>query len=63
MDEDDPEAHGRPLTFSPDAAVPDWYRYMADVCLSTDPRMRLQASSLLHMFPPAPVDDARLYAK
>ncbi|GAB0136305.1 hypothetical protein EsDP_00004611 [Epichloe bromicola] len=52
MLEDEPETHGRPLMLGPEINIPDWYRHMTEICLSTDPRMRLQASSLLHMFPP-----------
>lgn len=67
MLEDEPETHGRPLMLGPEINIPDWYRHMTEICLSTDPRMRLQASSLLHMFspdseghtgPPLHVDDA-----
>lgn len=49
--EDEPEAQGRPLILGPEVNIPDWYRQMAEICLSDDPRMRLQASSLLNMFP------------
>ncbi|KAJ4270058.1 hypothetical protein NW762_001731 [Fusarium torreyae] len=49
--EDEPEAQGRPLILGPEVNIPDWYRQMAEVCLSDDPRIRLQASSLLQMFP------------
>ncbi|KAM0344218.1 hypothetical protein ACHAPU_007744 [Fusarium lateritium] len=49
--EDEPEAQGRPLILGPEVNIPDWYRQMAEVCLSNDPRMRLQASALLEMFP------------
>ncbi|KAM0325490.1 hypothetical protein ACHAQA_007477 [Verticillium albo-atrum] len=49
--EDEPEAHGRPLLLEPDVIVPDWYRELVDICLSDDPRDRLQASSLLRLFP------------
>lgn len=50
--EDEPEAQGRPLFLGPEVNIPDWYRKMAEICLSNDPRDRLQASSLLQMFPP-----------
>ena len=53
MEEDEPERFGRPLKLGPDVNVPEWYRQMTDICLHSDPRMRRQASSLLHMFPPA----------
>jgi serine/threonine protein kinase len=49
--EDEPEAQGRPLILGPEVNIPDWYRQMAEVCLSDDPRMRLQAAALLGMFP------------
>ncbi|KAF4454541.1 serine/threonine protein kinase [Fusarium austroafricanum] len=56
--EDEPEAQGRPLILGPEVNIPDWYRQMAEVCLSDDPRMRLQASTLLEMFPrPGESDD------
>lgn len=52
MLEDEPETHGRPLMLGPEINIPDWYRHMTEICLSADPKMRLAASSLLHMFPP-----------
>lgn len=57
MLEDEPETQGRPLILGPEINVPDWYRQMTEICLSDDPRMRLQASSLLRMFPQAVPDD------
>ncbi|RFU72091.1 serine threonine kinase [Trichoderma arundinaceum] len=58
MLEDEPETQGRPLILGPEINVPDWYRQMTEICLSDDPRMRLQASSLLRMFPRnAPEDE------
>lgn len=57
MLEDEPETQGRPLILGPEINVPDWYRQMTEICLSDDPRMRLQASSLLRMFPRAVPDD------
>lgn len=63
MEEDEPEGHGRPLMLGPEINVPDWYRQVTEMCLSADPRMRLQASSLLQMFPPAANDNGQLYAK
>ncbi|CAM1511587.1 Fc.00g091000.m01.CDS01 [Cosmosporella sp. VM-42] len=51
--EDEPESQGRPLILGPEVNIPDWYRQMAEICLSDDPRMRLQALSLLQMFPPS----------
>ncbi|KAL6881260.1 serine/threonine protein kinase [Trichoderma novae-zelandiae] len=53
MLEDEPETQGRPLMLGPEINVPDWYRQMTEICLSDDPRMRLQAASLLRMFPRA----------
>ncbi|KPM44383.1 hypothetical protein AK830_g2179 [Neonectria ditissima] len=52
MQEDEPEAQGRPLILGPEVNIPDWYRQMAEICLSDEPRTRLQALSLLQMFPP-----------
>ncbi|KAH7328358.1 hypothetical protein B0I35DRAFT_473084 [Stachybotrys elegans] len=51
MQEDEPEREGRPLILGPEVLVPDWYRQMTEICLSYDPRMRHQASTLLQMFP------------
>lgn len=58
MLDDEPESHGRPLVLGPEVQVPDWYRQVTEICLSTDPRMRLQASTLLHMFPPDDTQDS-----
>ncbi|EEY18294.1 protein kinase domain-containing protein [Verticillium alfalfae VaMs.102] len=49
--EDEPEAHGRPLILEHDVDVPGWYRQLVGFCLSDDPRHRLQAASLLTLFP------------
>lgn len=50
--EDEPERHGRPLHIGADAVdVPDWYRAVVDICLSEDPRNRVQALQLLSYFP------------
>jgi len=52
LEDDEPELHKRPLVLSeenPD--IPDWYRQMTEICLSENPRMRMQASSLLSLFP------------
>ena len=62
MEEDEPEGHGRPLMLGPEIKVPDWYRQMTEMCLSADPKMRPQASSLLQMFPPAADDNEPLNA-
>ncbi|KAI9171029.1 Activated Cdc42 kinase Ack [Paramyrothecium foliicola] len=52
MEEDEPDLQGRPLILGPEVGVPDWFRQMTEICLSYDPRMRLQASSLIQRFPP-----------
>lgn len=52
--EDEPDQQGRPLILGPEVGIPDWYRQMTEICLSDDPRFRMQASSLLRMFPPVP---------
>ena len=49
--EDEPEKYGPGLVLGTDADVPPWYRRLVDICLSDDPRMRIQASSLLSLFP------------
>ncbi|TDZ65088.1 Dual specificity testis-specific protein kinase 1 [Colletotrichum trifolii] len=49
--DDEPEAQGRPLQIGEDYLVPPWYRQIVDICLSEDPRLRLQASSLMSLFP------------
>ncbi|PNH36456.1 hypothetical protein VD0002_g5744 [Verticillium dahliae] len=49
--EDEPETHGRPLILEHDVDVPHWYRELVGFCLSDDPRHRLQAASLLTLFP------------
>ena len=51
MEEDEPEREGRPLTLSLDENIPEWYRTITDICLSPDPRKRLQASILLTLIP------------
>ncbi|KAL7950126.1 serine/threonine protein kinase [Trichoderma barbatum] len=58
MLEDEPETQGRPLILGPEINVPDWYRQMTEICLSDDPRLRLQAASLLRMFPRTVPGDA-----
>lgn len=63
MEEDEPEAHGRPLVLGPEINVPDWYRHMTEICLSADPRLRLQAATLLQMFPPRTDDGNGEYAQ
>ena len=48
---DDPEAHGRPLHLEADVGVPEWYRTIVETCLAEDPRVRAQARQLLSYFP------------
>ncbi|KAI1377575.1 hypothetical protein F4677DRAFT_41021 [Hypoxylon crocopeplum] len=55
--EDEPEAHRRPLRLDPEIEVPDWYRTMVEYCLHEDPRVRLQATMLLRLFPQPAYDD------
>ncbi|KAK4450673.1 kinase-like domain-containing protein, partial [Podospora aff. communis PSN243] len=49
--EDEPEAHGRPLRIAADVQVPHWFRQIVSICLSEDPRRRLQALQLASLFP------------
>lgn len=49
--EDEPEAHGRPLRLQEGLDVPEWYRTVVSICLAEDPRHRMQAIDLLRMFP------------
>lgn len=51
MEEDEPEAEGRPLLLGPEVRVPDWYRQVTEICLNPDARKRKSASLLLEMFP------------
>ncbi|KAJ6785191.1 hypothetical protein PWT90_01602 [Aphanocladium album] len=51
MEEDEPEIQGRPLLLGPEVNIPDWYRQITEICLSHDPRSRLQAAQLLTMIP------------
>ncbi|KAL1883817.1 hypothetical protein VTK73DRAFT_8353 [Phialemonium thermophilum] len=55
-EEDEPEAHGRPLRLPSNANVPVWYRRIVEICLSEDPRQRLQAIQLLSRIPKASLD-------
>ncbi|KAK9422465.1 hypothetical protein SUNI508_04821 [Seiridium unicorne] len=57
MLEDEPEAHRRPLRLDPEIEVPKWYRRMVENCLHENPRVRLQATALLAMFPEPSYDD------
>lgn len=56
--EDEPEAHGRPLRIGPEVTdVPDWYVEIVNICLDPNPRKRRQALDLLDLFPePEPVE-------
>lgn len=54
--EDEPEAHARPLVFSEGLGVPDWYRTVVSICLAENPRNRLQAIDLLRFFPDEDLD-------
>ncbi|KAK3324168.1 hypothetical protein B0T19DRAFT_223946 [Cercophora scortea] len=49
--EDEPEQHGRPLRLGPEVKVPPYYRRMVEICLSEEPRFRVQALQLLSLFP------------
>ncbi|KAK3687530.1 hypothetical protein B0T22DRAFT_131089 [Podospora appendiculata] len=49
--EDEPEQHGRPLRLAPEVKVPAWYRRIVEICLSEEPRLRVQALQLLSLFP------------
>lgn len=49
--EDEPEAHRRPLRLDPEIEVPIYYRRIVENCLCENPRVRLQATALLAMFP------------
>ncbi|KAK4112189.1 kinase-like protein, partial [Canariomyces notabilis] len=51
MQEDEPEAFGRPLKIDSGVQVPAWYKRVVDTCLSVNPRNRLHACQLLSWFP------------
>ena len=55
MEEDEPERHDPPLSVDgfPES-VPRWFRKIVQSCLQPQPRDRLSAKELLHMFPPGP---------
>ncbi|KAI0478797.1 hypothetical protein GGR56DRAFT_672794 [Xylariaceae sp. FL0804] len=55
--EDEPEAHRRPLRLDKEIDVPLWYRSMVENCLHVNPRVRLQATALLDMFPEPSCDE------
>ncbi len=54
--EDEPEAHGRPLRIGSDISVPTWYRRIVDICLNEEPRLRIHALHLLSLFPEPDLD-------
>ncbi|KAK4678057.1 hypothetical protein QC764_304180 [Podospora pseudoanserina] len=49
--DDEPEAQGRPLQIADDVDVPAWFARIVYICLSDNPRNRLQALQLLSLFP------------
>lgn len=49
--EDEPEAHGRPLTLGEDGDLPHWYKAVVRFCLAESPQHRLAATELLRLFP------------
>ncbi|KAL6411016.1 Mitogen-activated protein kinase kinase kinase mom-4 [Ilyonectria robusta] len=59
IQKDEPEVQRKLLILGPEVNIPDWYRQMAEICLSDDPRLQLQASSLLKMFPSLSTGDDR----
>lgn len=54
--EDEPEAHARPLVIREELYVPEWYRTVVGICLAQNPRNRLQAIDLLRFFPDEDID-------
>ncbi|KAJ5081900.1 hypothetical protein NUU61_010164 [Penicillium alfredii] len=51
VEEDEPERQPRPLYLGDDVKVPNYYRRIVDICLSSTPRHRLAAKELLSIFP------------
>ncbi|KAI0020546.1 protein kinase [Xylariomycetidae sp. FL0641] len=50
--EEEPESHSRPLELDPGLpGVPPWYRRIVENCLHEEPRVRMQATALLTLFP------------
>ncbi|KAK3987823.1 kinase-like domain-containing protein, partial [Cladorrhinum sp. PSN332] len=49
--DDEPEAQGRPLRIDSDVEAPTWYCRIVEICLSENPRDRIQALHLLGLFP------------
>ncbi|PGH03716.1 serine/threonine protein kinase [Helicocarpus griseus UAMH5409] len=55
MEEDEPGKQLRPFIIPVDKKIPDYYRNIVDICLSTRPQDRLSAKELLALFPQDPV--------
>ncbi|OAT04040.1 serine/threonine protein kinase [Blastomyces gilchristii SLH14081] len=51
MEIDEPGSQPRPFIIPIDMKVPDYYRTIVDICLSTSPQKRLPAKELLGLFP------------
>lgn len=51
MQDDEPERQDRPLILGEDVDVPDYYRKLVAICLSSVPRHRLSAKELVGFFP------------
>ncbi|OAX83208.1 serine/threonine protein kinase [Emergomyces africanus] len=51
MEIDEPGTQTRPFMIPIDMKIPDYYRNIVDICLSTSPRSRLPAKELLGLFP------------
>ncbi|RJE20300.1 Protein kinase domain-containing protein [Aspergillus sclerotialis] len=51
MQNDEPERQDRPLFLGEDVDVPDYYRKLVAICMSSTPRHRLSAKELLGFFP------------
>ncbi|KKA29797.1 hypothetical protein TD95_003096 [Thielaviopsis punctulata] len=57
VQEDEPERYERPLELNDNNTdVPEWYRDIVTLCLSHNPKNRLQASTLLSLFPRNDID-------
>ncbi|EGC41555.1 protein kinase [Histoplasma capsulatum var. duboisii H88] len=59
MEIDEPGSEARPFIIPVDRKVPDYYRTIVDICLSTSPQNRLPAKELLGLFP----QDSKILAK
>ncbi|KAK4231309.1 hypothetical protein QBC38DRAFT_244440 [Podospora fimiseda] len=55
--DDEPEAQGRPLRIDSDVEAPTWYCRIVEICLSENPRDRIQALHLLGLFPETEEDN------